>query len=117
MKKGLLVLVGLGLLAGCANDPIVDMRGVDQAQFDADLAECRSYAAQVKTGEQAVTEGAIGAAVGSVIGAVIGDGDLAQRGAGVGAVTGTTQGAAKAQNRKEQVLFNCLRGRGYRVLG
>ncbi|XOV86309.1 MAG: YMGG-like glycine zipper-containing protein [Pseudomonadota bacterium] len=117
MKKCLFVLLGLGLLTACASDPIVDMRGVDQARYDADLAECRSYANQVKTGEQAVTQGAIGAAVGSVLGAVIGDSDLAQRGAGVGAVSGTTRGASKALNRKEQVVMNCLRGRGYKVLG
>lgn len=104
-------------LAGCANEPIVDMRGVDPTRYERDLAECRDYASQVNTGAEAAKHGAVGAAIGGAVGAVIGDGELAQRGAGAGAVTGSAKGASRAEQRKERVLFTCLRNRGYNVLG
>ena len=105
------------LIAGCANDPIVDTRGVTEAQYKKDLAECRAFADQVNTAGEAVEHGAIGAAVGGVFGAVIGNSNSAQRGAGAGAVSGGTSGAVKAEERKERVLYRCLKGRGYKVLG
>ncbi len=114
MKK---LLVGLLVLAGCANEPIVDTKGVNPAQYQQDLAECREYAARVDTGTAAATGAAVGAAVGGVLGAVIGDSDDAQRGAGVGAVSGGTNAALSAEERKRRVLYNCLRQRGYKVLG
>lgn len=104
-------------LAGCANDPIVDMRGVDPARLDQDLAECRAYAAQVNTPAEAAKHGGIGAAVGGAIGAIIGDSGTAGKGAGIGAVSGATKGAGRAEQRKERVVRNCLKGRGYKVLG
>lgn len=114
MKKAVPLVL---LIAGCTHDPIVDMRGVDEQQYRQDLAECREYAEQVKTGEEAVKRGAIGAVVGGAVGAAIGDGELAKRTAGVGAVSGTTGGATRAERRKDRVVYNCLRGRGYRILG
>lgn len=112
----LLVLAG-GLLASCANDPIIDKRGVSEAQYQRDLAECRTYAEQVNSGAEVAEGAAIGAAAGAVIGAVIGNSDSAQRGAGAGAVSGGLKGGVRAEDRKERVLFNCLRNRGYKVLG
>ena len=105
------------VLTACAQDPIVDKRGVDERQFNQDLAECQEYAAQVNTAGEAAKHGAIGAAVGGAVGAILGDSSTAGRVAGVGAVTKGTTGAAKAEDRKERVIHNCLRGRGYRVLG
>lgn len=107
----------LVLLTACAQDPIVDKRGVDERQFNQDLADCQAYAAQVNTAGEAAKHGAVGAAVGGAVGAIIGDSGTAGRVAGVGAVTQGTSGAAKAEDRKERVIQNCLRGRGYRVLG
>jgi outer membrane lipoprotein SlyB len=114
MRKLLPLLL---LLTACAEDPIVDMRGVDERQYQNDLAECRDYAAQVNTGKEAVKHGAAGAAVGAVVGAVIGDHRTAERVAGVGAVTGSSKGISRAEKRKQTVIFNCLRGRGYKILG
>lgn len=114
MKKLLPLLL---LLGGCAHDPIVDMQGVNRQQYRQDLMECKQYAAQVNTARAAATRGAIGAAVGGVIGAIVGDHHTAQKIGGVGAVSGTARGAQKAENRKERVLKNCLKGRGYKVLG
>ncbi len=106
------------VLTGCANrTPIVDTRGIDEVAYQKDLAECQQYAEQVNTGEEAAKHGAIGAATGAVLGAIIGNSGTASRGAGVGAVTGSMRGGQKAEHRKEHVIYNCLRGRGYRVLG
>jgi outer membrane lipoprotein SlyB len=104
-------------ITGCANDPIVDRRGLDQAKYQSDLAECRTYAQEVSTVEEAAEKAAIGAAVGGAIGAIFGNSDIAGKAAGAGAVGGGTEGALDAEERKERILFRCLKGRGYRVLG
>lgn len=114
MKKSIPFLF---LLCGCAHDPIVDMHGVDPGQYRQDLMECRQYAAQVNTAQAAATRGAIGAAIGGVLGAIVGDHHTAQKIGGVGAVTGASKGAERAEQRKQRVLMNCLKGRGYKVLG
>ena len=102
------------LLAGCAaRKPLVDMKGVDAAQYQADLAECEKYA------EQAPGPGG-GAAGGAVIGGAIGYG--VGRAVGVrdpsrgGAVAGGARGAGKGAQTRRQVVSNCLTGRGYKVL-
>jgi len=109
------LVVGVCLLAGCAAhpDPIVDMKGVNVAQYEEDLAQCKSYGDEVKV-EQGVLKGAAaGAVVGGVIGAIGGDAD---RGAGYGGAVGGTKSGVKNQREKEQVVKRCMRGRGYRVL-
>lgn len=103
-------------LAACsgATGPIIDTKGVDMAAYRQDLAECETYAEQVSTG-RAVGKGAAGgAAVGAAIGAIAG-GDAA-KGAGIGAVSGGAQSARMSDREKANVVRNCLRGRGYRVL-
>lgn len=102
-------------LAGCAAnpDPIVDMKGVDPVRYERDLAECKAYKDQIRT-EVGVAKGAAGgAAVGGAIGAITGD---AAKGAGVGAVAGGARSAQMNEREKQQVVKNCMRGRGYRVL-
>ncbi len=116
-------LIGLGLiavlaLAGCASSDrvIVDPQGVDQAKYQQDLADCRQVAGQVGTGRDAA-EGAVGGAVlGGLLGAIFGNSHTAGMGAGAGAVIGGAGKAGDAQQEKEKVLKNCMRGRGYRVL-
>ncbi|HJL60584.1 MAG TPA: hypothetical protein QF517_01400 [Pseudomonadales bacterium] len=116
--KKLLTIVTLVLLTGCVNqDIIVDKRGLDEEKYRQDLAECQDYAHQIDTGAEAAQQGVIGAAVGGVIGAIIGDGRAAQKVAGAGAVSGATKGASHAERRKDEIVYNCLRGRGYKVLG
>ena len=115
--KWTLVITGL-LLNGCVNqDVIVDRKGLDEQQFQKDLVECQTYTQQINTGVEALRHGAIGAVVGGAIGAIAGDSRTAEQFAGVGAVTGSVQGATHAEHRKVHVVNNCLRGRGYRVLG
>ncbi len=105
------------VLAGCASDPIVDKRGVNPQKYEADLAECKSFAQEVNTAGEAAEHGAIGAAIGGAIGAIFGDSTAAGQGAGTGAILGSTEGVQDGERRKERVIHNCMRGRGYRVLG
>ncbi|MCX2982001.1 glycine zipper family protein [Halieaceae bacterium IMCC14734] len=102
-------------LAGCQShpQPIIDTKGVDMSRYESDLSDCQSYADQVRI-EQGVAKGAVaGGAVGGATGAVLGD---AGKGAGVGAISGAARSAQMGEREKSQVLKNCLRGRGYRVL-
>lgn len=105
------------LLISCANEPIVDRRGVDEVQYQDDLAECRSYSHQVDTAGETAKAGAIGVAIGASVGAILGDSHDAEQGAGVGAVAGGAKGFRKAKHRKEKVLYRCMKSRGYRVFG
>ncbi len=104
------------LLAGCTttDEIIIDKKGVNMTRYSHDLAECRAYSEEVKTGEKAVRGAASGAAVGGLVGAIA-SGDAA-RGAGVGAVTGGASGANQGAREEVRVVKQCLRGRGYRVL-
>ena len=67
--------------------------------------------------EQLDRVGAVGGTlIGGVLGAIFGNSGTAGRMAGGGAVVGAAGKAGDAQQEKEQVLKNCMRGRGYRVL-
>ena len=105
------------LLMSCASEPIVDRRGVDEAQYQGDLAECRSYAYQVDTAGETGKSASIGVAIGASVGALLGNSHDAEQGAGVGAVAGGAKGFRKAERRKKKVLYRCLKSRGYHVFG
>lgn len=111
------------LLAACQQNPydkssdvIIDTKGVDMQQYQTDLYECQQYAEQVNVASSTAKTAGVGAVVGGTIGAIVGDSGTAGRGAGVGAVTGGVKGASSSLHEKQQVVKNCLRGRGYRVL-
>lgn len=105
------------LLAGCARDRvIVDTKNTNMATYEQDRAECESYANQVSTGGKVAKSAGFGAAVGAAIAAIFGDSRAVARGAGTGGVLGGARGAVQGEGEKDQVLRNCLRGRGYRVL-
>ena len=108
----------VAICAGCTStdEVIIDPKGVNMAQYEQDLAECRGYASAVRTGEKAVRGAASGAVVGGLIGAAVGNSDDARSGAGVGAVTGGAKGVSQGEREKVAVVKRCLRGRGYRVL-
>lgn len=104
------------VLAACSSapGPIVDTKGVDMTRYRADLADCETYAEQVRM-ERGVVKGAAGgAAVGAATGAIL-DKDVGEY-AGVGAVAGGAKSAVRADREKSQVVKNCMRYRGYRVL-
>jgi len=71
---------------------VVDKQGIDEAQYQQDLTDCRAVADEVSTGRDAA------------------------EGAGGGAVIGAAGKAGDAEQEKSQVVKNCMRGRGYRVL-
>jgi hypothetical protein len=109
--------------AGCAinrsfiDEPIIDRKGVEMSRYYTDKAECQAYADDVRIGKK-VARGAVGGAVvGGAIGAIVNrDPDSAERGTGVGAITGGVRGAQQGVRESERVFKQCLRGRGYRVL-
>ena len=104
------------LLAACAHKPIIDTRGVNMAQYENDLYECRAYAEQVDMTRQAATGAAVGAVVGAAVGAAVGNSKTAEKTAGAFAVGGAAKGAGRAVREKHRVVNNCLRNRGYAVL-
>ena len=126
------LLIAIPVLAQAQNkapNVIVDMQGVDPAQYNADLQACQGAGTQVQAQdpEREAVAGttARGAAVGAAAGAISGNSGSqgAKTGAAVGVVAGTSRNAknrreAKKQTKDEQdmVVKNCMRGRGYNVL-
>ena len=108
----------LAAVAACTttDEIIIDKKGVSMASYEADLAECRPYSSEVKSAEKTARGAASGAVIGGAIGAITGGSSRAVEGAGVGAVTGGARGASEGERDEIQVVKNCLRGRGYRVL-
>lgn len=113
-----LVILNIVGCAGANVRPIVDLKGKDQATYDNDLQQCQSYATQ-QSG--AASTGAMAAAGGAVLGAALGlvaGGNrtgIAQT-AGVGGVIGGAGGMFEGNKAQENVVKQCLRGRGYNVL-
>jgi uncharacterized protein YcfJ len=116
--RALKALLILSLVAACTttDEVIIDRKGVDMAKYEQDLAECREYSSEVKTGEKAARGAVSGAVVGGLIGAAAGNSRDVERGSGVGAVTGGAKGASQGQREEQSVVKRCLRGRGYKVL-
>jgi membrane-associated protease RseP (regulator of RpoE activity) len=115
---GILLVV---CLTGCATvpryTPVIDMRGVDPARYEADLTECEQYALQVSPVRSAVAGAAAVSVFGALLGAATGDRELMRYGARNGAVQGAAAGAAAGLAEQHTILQNCLTGRGYLVLG
>ena len=122
MTKSLMSVCFLVLvLGGCKShgpggNVIVDMKGVNPADYQRDLNECQSYAQQVDTTGHVGGNAAGGAVVGGAIGGIFGGGEGAARGAGAGAVTGGARGVEQSAGERHQVVANCLRHRGYTIL-
>jgi outer membrane lipoprotein SlyB len=122
MRRIFLIALVAGL-AGCAQSyqPVVDPKGVDNAKYQQDLAECRQLAEQVNPYERAAVGTAIGAiggaALGAVTGAVVGSpGAGAAIGAGAGGLTGAAVGGGTGVEQQKKIIDNCLKNRGYAVL-
>lgn len=108
---------------------IVDSKGVDQQQYHADMYECQQLSEQVKDTPSQQTSvigstarGALLGAAGSAIAGGSGS-DGAKVGAGIGLVGGGVKKHAQKENvakqhelEKDQVMRNCLIGRGYTPL-
>jgi outer membrane lipoprotein SlyB len=84
-------------VSGCASQKIIiDKEGVDMSKYRQDLETRREYAEEVESGSE-LAQGAVGGAV-------------------IGGAVGAILGGSSASAEKSQVIKNCLRGRGYRVL-
>ena len=66
---------------------VVDKQGIDEAQYQQDLTDCRAVADEVSTGRDS------------------------SEGAASGAVIGAAGEAGDAEQEKSQVVKNCVRGR------
>ena len=124
LKCGGLTLL-LVALAGCATAPgapllrqgvIVDQKGIDPVAYAADLQDCQAYAEQVAMGQDVAVNAVGGAVLGGALGAARGSTKDARRAATAGAAIGATKGVVDALESKDDVVRNCLTGRGYRVL-
>lgn len=118
MRTTIIITFALLLLSSCgAPRPLVDTKGVDQARYQQDLAECQAYA---QSSWGAGTGAAVGAAGGAALGEVLGrtTGRMNQRShlAGGGAVMGGVSGAASGARHQRTIVQRCLAGRGYNVL-
>ncbi len=121
-KLTVISISALGVLAGCATTgtgsnfrPIVDNKSVDLNQYEADLQECQAYAkATPNAGKSAAGGATAGAALGLALALIGGDKKLAS--AGAGAVVGGALGASAGETNQRNIIKNCLRGRGYKVL-
>ena len=113
--KSLILLCVVALAAGCAAnpDPIIDMRGVDQEQFDEDWEECEAYTKEVPVAKGVAKGAGLGAVIGAAAGAI--DNEAAE-GAGYGGLYGGTRSGLDADEQKQLVFKRCMAGRGYRVL-
>jgi len=116
--KILLTSLTLLLLVGCAADPIVDQRDVDPEQYAVDMTECQGYADQVDTGKEVAKQAGLTGLVGGVLAGAFEHGRGVrgvEEGVGAGATIGAARGVRKATNKKERVMSQCMRARGYIV--
>jgi hypothetical protein len=121
-KKTLLALPLIAAAAACTNtgasyQPVID--GPVDANYAANLSQCQNLASQQgafdnNTAGQAVAGAAIG---GGTAALVNNKGTNARDAALVGAAVGLTAGALDQQRNKESIIKNCMRQRGYNVVG
>ena len=109
MHRIALITLAALLTTACASSKrvVVDKQGIDEAQYQQDLSDCRAVADEVSTGRDAAEGAAGGAVIGGILGAIFGNS---------GTAGGMAAGkAGDAEQEKSQVVKNCMRGRGYRV--
>jgi len=120
MKRALIVAVVMFLTACAAPGnirPLIDSHGVDLSRYEADLAQCNQYAAQVLgAGERAVIGALVGAGLSALLSGMTGNRNMAGPAARGGALLGAIGGGADGAQSQHQVVTRCLAGRGYRVL-
>lgn len=114
-------------LSACAGGgadyrPIVDMSGHTQEAYYGDVAACQQTARGARNNTDIAEDAGVGAAGGGALGAVAGAiGGAPLLGAGVGALAGLAGAGgyeeATTENREERIVKNCMRARGYTILG
>lgn len=112
------------MLSACASsyDPVVDPKQTNMAKYQQDLSECHAVADKASgekvTGIGLAAGGLAGGAFGAALGAMSGN---AGQGAALGALMGAGgfggTGYLDSYHRQLRIIDDCLRGRGYRLLG
>ena len=132
-KNVLVAALAAALVAGCAQyggggyTPVVDTTASPAAangrDYASDLAQCQALSKQRSPVEQGAITGlgaaALGAAGGAIVGA-IGPGKAgtnAALGAALGGLGGATYGGISGVNEQNQIVRNCMAGRGWSVVG
>ena len=107
-----------GLSAINDQDQMLIVDGPRGASFESDLAACKDVSLQRAVDNSNIAAGAI---VGGLAGAVGADkksdraeGGLA--GAAIGGLMGAGEAQLEADKAREQIVINCMRGRGHRVV-
>ncbi|MBK0327385.1 glycine zipper family protein [Rhodobacteraceae bacterium F11138] len=120
--KPIAALPLIALVAACANSganytPVID--GPVSANYNADLASCQSLAAsQPAFDGSSAGAAAAGAGLGAASSVIWNDNsDNLGEAAAIGAVAGLTSNAIKKNQNKESIVKNCMRNRGYNVVG
>ncbi len=120
-KLSLCVPVAVMVLSGCSGtgseyEPVVD--GPRDEVYLADLAECRELSKQSEyLGGKTKTDATIGAGLGGVIGAISDGWEGLLVGLGVGAALGGGASAYENIEKREEIIGNCMEGRGHKVVG
>ncbi|MCT4609636.1 MAG: glycine zipper family protein [Pelagimonas sp.] len=118
--KQLLALPLIASVAACGNggakyEPVLD--GPKNLSFQSDLSACQSLArAQKQVDKKTLGATLVGAGAGAVLGD-IGDDSTALGGAVHGAVAGGATAALEAKDLREEIVKNCMLGRGHKVVG
>ena len=127
-KLSLIATLAVGMSA-CASSganvvPVID--APDSPQLQADLAQCQSLAAQYNGSDNdTLVSAAIGAGIGALTGGTINNryrrdrfsGNNALAGAAIGGAAGLGFGAFKNEDKKADIVYRCMAGRGYNILG
>jgi uncharacterized protein YcfJ len=116
MRFAITLLILFSITACASHKIIIDKEGVDMSKYEHDLETCKQYAEEVETGAEVGKSALGGAVVGGAVGVIIGGRRSAGKLAGVGAVVGAARGGSSASREQSQVIKNCLRERGYKVL-
>lgn len=117
------------LVSACGTyEPVVDLKASENpGDYHRDLLECRNLAETTEPKDEAALWNGLGgmvvmAAIGAA-GAYVGGGDVgvspaegATVGAAGGALGGATAGAIKADYAQDDLVRDCMTGRGYKVL-
>jgi hypothetical protein len=136
MKKNIVFLCSLLILAGCATAPVgpsvLVLQGSNKTfdEFSRDDVACRDYALRQiggkspgKTSQEAsINSAVIGTAVGAAAGAALGGRDGAAVGAGTGLLFGSVAGSESgryergtSQTMYDHAYIQCMYGAGHRV--
>lgn len=124
LKSVSAILVLSMVATGCASTgasyvPTVD--GAKSPRWSSDLAQCQQVArSHGFTNAQTRNAALVGAGVGAVAGLAdddVTDTEGAVGGAVVGALVGGGAGMAARQGERRQIVIECMKGRGHRVVG